>query len=163
MANYSEHLNKAVSNIKFLSHINLSTTDCCDWQVTVCFYTALHLINAHIVKTVNCNYLSHTKVDTAINPYSLSPSKIDEDTYKSYTKLYNLSRLSRYMLKENYNPNVKIHDGSITSDRHLKKAISHLDKVIYFFSETYGEKIPKITLNCIELRGVPLKNFKITT
>lgn len=116
MGTFKEHIHQSQSNIGFLSKISTNLDNCWDWQVTVCFYSALHLINAHIVIKTDANYLSHSKVDELINPYNtFSLAKLDEKICMSYIKLFQLSRRSRYLLSENF-----------------KKAIYHLDIIINF-------------------------------
>ena len=102
MATFQEHIDQSNNNLDYLSNINNLINDRWDWQVTVSFYCALHLINAHIVQKTNKNYLSHSQVSSAISPYNLlSLSKVDEEIYLSYTKLFQLSRRARYLLNEN--------------------------------------------------------------
>lgn len=164
MASFDEHITHAKSNLDYLSKINTYVNDRWDWQVTTCFYTALHLMNAHIAKTANKNYLSHTRVDQALNPYGLSVAKIDTDTYSSYNSLANLSRRSRYLLTENktqIDNEVDIQRQCLTYSKHFKKAIHHLDKILLFFKKEYGADFGKTFLKCIDLNGLQFENFNI--
>ena len=165
MASFSEHIEHAKKNVVFLSTINSTIEESWDWQVTVCFYTALHLINAHIVQKSNFNYISHGKVDEIINPYNtVSPAKLGEDIYTSYTKLFQLSRRSRYLLNDNFNRNTPREDvlrASFTYSKHLKKAIHHLDLIIHFINVEYSENFPLVDIKCLDLNGKTFKYFKI--
>lgn len=164
MASFDEHIAHAKSNLDYLSKINTHVNDRWDWQVTTCFYTALHLMNAHIAKKANKNYLSHTRVDQALNPYGLSVAKLDEDTYSSYNSLSNLSRRSRYLLTENksqVDTELDIQRQCLTYSKHFKKAIHHLDKILTFFNKEYGSDFEKTTIKCIDLNGLDFNNFKI--
>jgi hypothetical protein len=166
MASFDEHIIQAKSNLDFLSKINVHVNDRWDWQVTTCFYTALHLMNAHIAKKANKNYLSHTKVDQAINPYGLSVAKIDENTYSSYNSLANLSRRSRYLLTENrgqVDNETDIQRECLTYSKHFKKAIYHLDKLLLFFNKEYGTEFGNISLKCDDLNGLQFSNFSVDT
>lgn len=166
MANFKEHITQAKSNLDYLSKINTHINDRWDWQVTTCFYTALHLMNAHIAKKANKNYLSHTRVDQALNPYGLSVAKIDEDTYSSYNSLANLSRRSRYLLTENKNQvdsETDIQRQCLTYSKHLKKAIIHLEKILVFLKNEYGEEFTKTNIKCIDLNGLHFTSFNITS
>jgi len=126
------------------------------------FYSALHLINAHIAKKTGNNYLSHKTVDTAINPYNdLSVSKLDEETYVSYITLFNLSRRSRYLLNESGKTNDAIQTACATYSVHLKKAVRHLEVIIDFIKNDYNETFPKTEIKCIDLKGADFKNFDI--
>lgn len=164
MASFDEHITHAKSNLDYLSKINNLINDRWDWQVTTCFYTALHLMNAHIAKKANKNYLSHTRVDIALNPYGMSVSKLDEDTYAAYNSLSNLSRRSRYLLTENrsqVDTEVDIQRECLTYSKHFKKAIHHLDIVISFINKEYGNQIGNTEVKCIDLKSMKFVNFKI--
>lgn len=164
MGSFTEHIVHSESNLDFLSKVNSSINDRWDWQVTVCFYSALHLMNAHIVAKTNKNYLSHSQVAAVINPYNqLSIAKLDEETYLSYNKLFQLSRRSRYLLSENFQKKkiADIQPASITYDKHFKKAIHHLDKVITYVSKNYNVAFKKTKVNCIELKGKDFANFDV--
>lgn len=162
MGNFTEHIQKSKNNIVFLEKINNGVDNCWDWQVTTCFYSALHLINAHIISKTNKNYLSHNQVSDAINPYNqLSVAKLDEETFLSYNKLMQLSRRSRYLLNENFDKKgvVDVQPACLTYDKHFKKCVYHLDKIITFIKKTYNEEFDKKTLICVEFKGIEYDNF----
>lgn len=164
MGNFSEHIQQSKKNLNFLSKINIISNDNWDWQVTVCFYSAVHLINAHIVATTNKNYLSHNQVAEIINPYNqLSVGRLDEATYLSYTKLHQLSRRARYLLNENFKKKgvVDVQPACLTYDIHFKKSIHHLDNIINFITKTHSENFAKQNISCIELKGLIFSNFTI--
>lgn len=150
----------------FLSKISTNVEDCWDWQVTVCFYSALHLINSHIVIKTGANYLSHSKVEEIINPFNkLSVARLDEKIFTSYIKLFQLSRRSRYLLSENFKKgnNLDILPASVTYSKHLKKAIYHLEIIINFIKNNYKESFPQVEVKCIDLKGLNFQNFRIVT
>lgn len=162
MGSFNEHISHSINNLDFLAKVNYSINDRWDWQVTICFYSALHLINSHIVSKTGKNYLSHSQVADIINPYNqLSVGKLDEDTYLSYNKLFQLSRRSRYLLNENFKKKgiVDIQPACITYDKHFKKSIYHLDKIMSFITKNYNVSFEKTTIKCIELRKGNFKNF----
>lgn len=165
MGTYAEHIEQSKKNFTFLSTINDKIGECWDWQVTVCFYTALHLLNAHIVKKSGYNYISHSQVDKIINPFNDdSVSKISEDLYKSYTKLFQLSRRSRYLLNDTFVSTPERDDilkAMFTHSRHLRKAIHHLDNIISFINKEYGEDFPKVDIKCVDLNGLTFKYVKV--
>ncbi|MDL2141193.1 hypothetical protein QQY79_01565 [Flavobacterium tructae] len=162
MANFDEHIEHSKKNLEYLSQINLLINSRWDWQVTVCFYSALHLMNAHIARKTSKNYLSHSQVDVVLNPFNqLSLGRIDESTYLSYTKLCHLSRRSRYLLNETFEKSDDIHIASTTHETHLKKAIYHLDIVIDYISTNYDIQFGKIEINSADLRGRTFKYFEI--
>lgn len=164
MGTFTERITHSKNNLEFLSQVNEKINKRWDWQVTTCFYVALHLINAHIVHKTNKNYLSHNQVSDIINPYSqLSVAKLDEETYLSYTKLSQLSRRARYLLNENFKKEgiTDIQPACITYDRHFRKSIHHLDNIINFINKTYNVDFDKNNLSCQELKGLNFVNFSI--
>ncbi len=164
MGTFKEHIHQSQSNIGFLSKISTNLDNCWDWQVTVCFYSALHLINAHIVIKTDANYLSHSKVDELINPYNtISLAKLDEKIYMSYIKLFQLSRRSRYLLSENFKKGEKlgVQIACVTYSKHFKKAIYHLDIIINFIKNDYIESFERVDIKCIDLKGLSFENFSI--
>jgi hypothetical protein len=164
VGSFKEHIQQSQNNIKFLSKISTDLEDCWDWQVTVCFYSALHLINAHVVNKFDQNYLSHSKVEEVINPYNtLSLAKLDEEIYISYTKLLQLSRRSRYLLSENFTKGERknIQIACATYSKHLRKAIFHLNVIINFIKNHYKVIFDKVNIRCQDLEGQTFDNFVI--
>ena len=162
LATYLEHINQANKNLSFLDQINFNIDDCWDWQVTVCFYVSVHLVNAHIADKTDQHYRSHEQVKEALNPYNvLSASKLSEDVYKAFDKLQNLSRRSRYLCNDNIvDKNPK---GFFTYDKHLCKALKQLDILLQFVNQHYGEEFKKLYVNCIEIKNANLKYFEFRT
>ncbi len=158
MANFSEHINQAKKNLQFLSEINKNTNDSWDWQVTVCFYVAVHLVNAHIAQKANQHYRSHEQVKEALNPYNaLSLSKLTEGNFLAFDKLQNLSRRSRYLCNDTIaDKDIK---AFFTYDKHLSKSLKNLDKILGFIVSEYKESFLPIELYCIELKGQTLNFF----
>ena len=151
MAQFDEHIKQAKKNLVFLSEINQKVLDCYDWQVTTCFYTALHLVNAHLANQ-NMQYRKHVDVKFALNPENaLSLAKIDENTYVSYISLQSLSRRSRYLVEEGDN-GLKSNNAFFTYEKHLAKSLRHLDKIILYFSNKYNLDLPKQKIICENIR-----------
>lgn len=151
MATFQEHINQAKCNITFLQNINNIVDDCIDWQVTVAFYTALHLVNAHISSS-GLQYRRHTDVKDVLNPYNkLSLLKLPEDEYTSYVSLQSLSRRARYLVSEKDN-NLADATAFFTYEKHLAKAFKHLDVLMRYFTTRYTFELPILTVKCIELK-----------
>jgi len=164
LATFQEHIDQSNNNLDYLSNINNLINDRWDWQVTVSFYCALHLINAHIVQKTNKNYLSHSQVSSAISPYNLlSLSKVDEEIYLSYTKLFQLSRRARYLLNENSDKTgaVDVHPACVTYSKHFKKTIYHLNKIMEYMTANHGTSFVKRNLKCIDLNSQSFTYFTI--
>lgn len=160
MATFSEHIKQSKENLEFLESINNSddTRKFWDWQVTSCFYIAVHLINAHTAN-FELHYRSHDDVNKALNPFSkLSPCKFNEDEYLAYTKLQNLSRRSRYLVSDNLKD--KSEGARFTYEKHLKKAIVHLDTLLESISSKYEVNFEHKKIHCQNLKDRELRYFK---
>ena len=143
MPTFQEHIEQAKSNFDCLSDFNQNMNyNFWDWQVTISFYTALHLTNAHIFQKTGNSYTTHTQADAAINfANSLSLAKLPEDEYLAYTKLQMLSRRARYLMGEK-------RQISFTNEKHFVKAITYLDKLISYFDAQYKLNFPKKKMSC---------------
>jgi hypothetical protein len=164
LGTYAEHITQGKSNLVFLTEVNKNNPENWDWQVTVCFYAALHFISAHVVFKTGKNYLSHSSINDAINPTTqLSVAKLDEKTYLAYTKLYQLSRRARYLINENSKHNIgrEIQTCNLTHSIHFKRAINHLETVMNFIAENYLITFSKSDIKCIDLNGLDFINFTI--
>lgn len=147
MAKFHEHVEQAKRNLLFLKEINEKIDDSYDWQVTVCFYAALHLVNAHLSK-FGMQYRRHQDTNHALNPYNqVSPTKIPEEEYVSYTALQSLARRSRYLVNEK-DDQIASDKAFMTYEKHLAKAIGHLDKLANYFKDKYDLDLPDICLKC---------------
>lgn len=157
MPDFKDHIHQAKNNLEVLEFVNTSGKYY-DWQVTLCFYSALHFVNAHLAKCNNSHYRTHMQVDEAINPnIALSVSRLDEDTYVAYTSLFKLSKRSRYMVNEN--PANKDTQAFFTHEPHLKRAIKHLDTVLNYFNSKYNIGLQNIILRLPE--NLNKSNLKI--
>lgn len=156
MPSSTEHLAQARRNLLFVSRINNTVGDCTDWQVTVCFYTALHVINAHLSQ-FGLQYRNHTDVDHALNPkVLLSLSKVDDDAYVAYCALQSLSRRARYLVNEK---NMAL--TGLIHEKHLARAIRHLDTIFKYFSEKYEDwNFEQQQIGCEQLNFNGLTYFR---
>jgi uncharacterized protein (UPF0332 family) len=158
LAKYEDHILQAERNLRFLGSINNSIQDCYDWQVTVCFYTALHFVNAHLSK-FGLQYRKHKDVSYALNfANATSPAKLPEEEYIAYTALQSLSRRSRYLVNEKDN-NLGSAQAFFTYDKHLAKALQHLNTLLVHFDV----KTAGISVKCSEIKNGELKFFKKLT
>lgn len=151
MPSFEEHIVQVNRNLKFLANINKSVPDCCDWQITVCFYTALHLVNAHLSK-FGLQYRKHSDVNHAINFATFSPGRLPEDVYIAYMSLQSLSRRSRYLVNEKDNK-LREERAFLIFEKHLAKGFRHLDLLLNYFNNLYVLKIENVTLNCTEIKN----------
>lgn len=157
MAEFSEHINQAKSNLSFLKSI-LDQKDYWDWKVTVSFYVAVHLINAHLANKANLHYRSHDRVDKAINPfYPTSVTKLTEDNYLAYTKLQGLSRRSRYLINEKKSN--KSENNHFTHEIHFIRAIKNLDKVLKFINDEYEIAFDSLDIDSEHYKSKSLEYF----
>lgn len=163
MASFEDHISQAKRNLYFLQEVNSKINDSIDWQVTVCFYSGLHLVNAHLSK-FDLQYRRHSDVKNALNPFhELSLSKLPENEYIAYATLQMLSRRSRYLVNEKDNK-IGSNKANFTYDKHLAKAIKHLDTLIQYFCSKYKLKIDLVSLKCNEVGNKgSLKHIKLAT
>lgn len=119
-----------------------------DWQVTIGFYTAVHIINAHLA-TFNLHYQTHESVKNAISPFgNIEALRVPENVYKAYVKLQSLSRRSRYLVNDSTSENS---EASFTHDVHLARALRHLDSILLYYCGKYPASFDSIHIKCREL------------
>ena len=61
MADFDSHVLQAKRNLEFIGSI--TSTENFEWQVTISFYVAVHLINAHLARSSNLHYRTHNQVE----------------------------------------------------------------------------------------------------
>ncbi len=161
MANFADHISQAEKNLLFLQEINGKlTTPFWDWNVTVCYYVAVHLVNSHIASTLDQHYRKHEEVANALSPFnSLSLSKVPEKVYLAYCKLQNYSRRSRYLISDDMKN--RSEEANLTYDKHFKRSLVHLDTVMGYMDTQYHQNFNPTIVDCIEARNIGLKYFKV--
>lgn len=159
MAKFDDHILQAKRNLSFLQSINTTLKDCYDWQVTVSFYAALHLVNAHLSKH-NLQYRKHKDVNHALNfSNQLSAARLPEDEYISYTALQSLSRRSRYLVSEK-DGNLTSDDAFLTYDKHVSRAFRHLNRLITHFCYVLQVEFDSVEIICTEVKEGELKYLR---
>ncbi len=161
MANFAEHISHAKKNLLFLEEINGKLTcQYWDWNVTVCYYVAVHLVNSHIASISDLHYRNHEEISNALNPYKkLSLTKFPEKVYLAYNQLQNLSRRARYLISEDLkNRSV---DANLTREKHFKRALVHLETLLEYITTSYDLSILRVRINCPEAKSAGLKHFEI--
>lgn len=151
MPSFDAHISQNKRNLNFLGIINEHAPDHPDWQVTVCFYSALHLVNAHLAY-FGLHFRNHNDVEYRINfENQTSPAKLPEKVFIAYKKLRALSRRARYLVNEKggKQDNETV---AFTYDKHLARAGRHLDTILQFFQGQYNLHFNTITLQCSELK-----------
>jgi hypothetical protein len=164
MANFVEHITQAKSNLDILTHTNKTKNNAWDWQVTMCFYVAVHLVNGHLAKKQNLHYTSHKQVNHAISPYKSIAigTEFPDELYKAYIKLQNLSRRSRYLCIEK-DINVNEETCHFTYDKHLKKALAQLDKIMQYIQQEHSITFSTNKIDCVGIKNISLAYFKYTS
>jgi len=163
MPSFGAHLSQAKSNLAFLEHTNHSLPEQWDWQVTICFYIAVHLANAYLSDKEHQHYQTHSKRDLALNPFNRAARHAwPEDEYYAYEDLSALSRRSRYLCSEgddrgNYDVRRK---AFLTNEKHLLTALANLDLVMTHFENVYNLDLPVLTVTCADLKTTGLTHFK---
>jgi hypothetical protein len=159
LASFENHIGQAKSNINFLLQTNSADIKYWDWQVTICFYIAVHTVNAHLAKSANLHYHTHESVKNILNTHNaLSTCAVPIDVYLDYTKLEGLSRRSRYLC--NHEDSKKDKEiAHMTFDKHFAKAIKRLDRLLDYFNSVHETKFGGYPITCADLQKVPLKVF----
>ncbi|WP_147323511.1 hypothetical protein [Chitinophaga silvatica] len=148
MPEYSDHIHQSRKNLKFLEFVNNRTNQYYDWEVTTCYYVAVHLVNAHL-SLHELQIRTHYDVMTILNQPEVEAS-IPGHVLFAYKKLQRLSRRSRYLVNER-NANSTSSIAYCIHSSHLKKALEYLHTLIAFFKERYGERFEKIRINCSDV------------
>ena len=162
MPSFQEHINQAKRNLDFLSSTNSANNSFWDWQVTICFYVGVHLINAHIAQKSNMHYRKHDEVNNTINPFlGLSPCRLSELEYLAYMKLQHSARRSRYLVHDD--PKNKSTDAHFTHDKHFKKSIKHLDTLMKYMNQQYRVDFNVIGIDCPSFVDSDIKYFRKKT
>ncbi len=162
MPRFNDHIEQAKKNFRFLSIINQTAPTHFDWQVTTCFYTALHLVNAHLEKGGNMQFRNHSAVKHVISPFSnIAALKMPPEEYACYESLFSLSRRARYLINDK-DGHLESADAFFTYDKHLAKSIRHLDKIAQYFTKLYDFDFPEINVKCSHLNQSNIKFFKVT-
>jgi hypothetical protein len=152
---FSDHIDQAKRNLTFLQFINYADAQHIDWQVTVCYYVAVHLINAHL-SLHNMQFRKHVDVKYAINPKSAESIRIgtalNESVYLAYIKLQSLSRRSRYLVNEK-DENLHSSNVFLTHNVHYARALRHLNCLIDYFNTVQKTDIKPIKIFCDEIKN----------
>jgi hypothetical protein len=143
MPAYKDHLCQSARNLKFLESVNSLATQFYDWEVTTCYYVAVHLINAHL-SLYTLQLRRHYDVTTVLKTRH-NEASIPRYAYCAYAKLQALSRRSRYLVDEHNANRPSIKAFSIL-DIHLSSALKQLHVLMSFFKERYGVQFEKIKI-----------------
>ena len=155
MSRYQAHLRQANSNLEFLGKVNRLDPHRYDWQVTIAFYSALHLVNAHLCE-YGAHYRSHHDVKDAINPVRRRPSALSRQAYTDYQKLFRLSRRARYLVDETSPDATRV---AHTSEKHFAQAARRLDSLLAYFTK----ELEEYTLGDVTLTSTKLSQGEALT
>lgn len=93
MSTVAEHIERAKRNQRFAEYFDLDKTEFRDWVVTGYFYSALHWVDAYLVRENKKTDDGHSFRNTQINT-----DKVLTPISRPYRKLYSYSRNVRYDL-----------------------------------------------------------------
>jgi hypothetical protein len=147
----ADHLKQAERNLGFLEIVNTSAHSYYDWQITVCFYVAVHLVNAHLSKQ-GMQFRKHTEVNAHLNPQGTSPARIDQAAYLNYEKLFILSRRARYLVDTESTDKDRTR-AHLSYEKHLKRALVNLDALIEYFCKKLAVTLPTPSVTCSEIKA----------
>lgn len=160
MASYEEHFSRAISDLQTLKSCNHNKHIPSHWQVTMAYYIAVQLVDAHFAKS-NYHPENHDKRKLNFSPYCLTVShRADDITYADYVFLENLSRRARYMCNDNGTPSPE--KAVPTRDKQLTKAFRLLDTIMKFMTTKHGVVFPIIDIHSTDFTNInTLKHFKV--
>ena len=135
MPSFTEHIEKVKRNIDFFHSINPNGEECFDWQVTVLFYIAVHIVDAHLDR-FSIHPTTHTERKENLSFDSPRTSRItSQDAWDDYMSLEGQSRKYRY---DKYRGNPK----------QLRKSCNSLESIIHYFDGLYSLKLPILNVQC---------------
>ncbi|MBL7811948.1 MAG: hypothetical protein JNL57_06955 [Bacteroidetes bacterium] len=158
MPDSSSHFRQAERNLKVVEVLNSSPEHYWDWQVTALFYSALHLINGHIMETDGGFYNTHASVQSIIYFNNTgSKAKLPREVGVAYEKLQLLSRKARYL----YDPEGRnLGNPQFVGADGFEKAVYAYEIVCKYITQTYNVKVDSINISCLkagwEKRSLPL-------
>lgn len=92
VAQFEDHVHRAKKNLEVLGVLNRYSHVDYSWQVTLCFYTAVHLINSHLSYVAGETFNTHVSTLNRIDPGSpLNIHAVSHTAYKAYLRLHNRS------------------------------------------------------------------------
>jgi uncharacterized protein (UPF0332 family) len=151
---FPDHIQQTSHNLAFLTATTELGTDMFyDWQITICFYCAVHAVNAHLA-THGHQFRRHRDVDNCLNPeIEGNDCALTQEGYIAYTALRKLSRRSRYLVNEK---NLDSNSASISHEKHFRKALFHLDTLFVELGKVIGRQhFPRTT---VYITGSPHTN-----
>ncbi len=120
MPTSQEHVERAKHNQRFAEHFDLDKTEFRDWVVTGFFYSALHWIDAYLVRLNKKTDDGHASRNTLTNTEKeLNPIS------RPYRLLYSYSRNARYNLVD-FTPE-RIRQEVIPKLQHVRE---HIEKLL---------------------------------
>lgn len=156
MASENQHITQAKRNLLFLSNVNKYCNSYWDWQITISFYVAVHLVNAHIFSKIGKHFEDHSKIMQHIDCYSNLPSRLPENILVSFRTIRELSRKSRYLKGISDNSYVALY----VAETDLARALLNLDSIMKFYSKEYNIEFKEIKLDCHSASALNLRYFK---
>jgi hypothetical protein len=119
VASVDQHIARAKRNEQFAEHFNLDTTEFRDWVVTGYFYSALHWVDAYLIKINKKSDDGHASRNTLTNT-----EKELTAISRPYRKLFSYSQNARYDLVD-FSPQT-IRQDIIPKYRQIRTCIERL-------------------------------------
>jgi hypothetical protein len=131
---------QAEKNLRILEDISREIRSCTEWQITICFYAALHLVKAHLAHCgFDCG--DHTQLFGYLSGEDEKSTEVDSTLFDHYQALYKMSRRARYLFPKGGNPASNSSNvAPVFTDQDLFVALGYLSEVMEFSSSKYGDK-----------------------
>ena len=138
MASFRDHISQAEENISFLFQIRTLPDRNLSWEVTVCYYIAVHLMNARIADKLQVTFDNHSDINKNLFYDKNSSARIFRKVFITYKELTRLSRISRYLMDPNLkNPSMKIR----IEQQDIQNANDYTNTIIAYFNKEYNLQI----------------------
>lgn len=150
------YFGQAKKNLRTLSDINNNVDNCIDWQVTLCFYVAVHLMKSHLahnfIDSTNHEDLKHHI--SGCHTMRVAGVQIPDAVSYSYSDLENLSRKARYLFPAGGNT-MGQNRSPVFTENELVRALVYLDEILVWYSTKYGVSI---SATSVVTRAFPCTN-----
>jgi len=154
LADFDEHVQRATDNLELFQEFNSTKPQEKKWQVTFLFYSALHLMQAHLVRCNNYAIHHSERKEKLFFGNSREFGGLEEEVYEAYIHLEKLSRRDRYMSHGTAKNAVDAlnQPAAIMKHKHILQAVRDWNVVCAFFHKRYGIQMKCIKVNCLSAK-----------
>ncbi len=159
---HSIYKDQAEKNLRILEDVSREIRSCTEWQITIAFYAALHLVKSHLAHCgFDCG--DHTQLFGYLSGEDEKSTAIEPTLFDHYQALYKMSRRARYLFPKGGNPAPNSSNTApIFTDQDLFVALGYLSEVMAFYAKNYEVKFREYTIcAAVDAPPTPIQYFKI--